>query len=328
MTPRIALFANRDNAQIAEIASAVTAHGGEPLVLDIQVGGANGNTMAMGTDGAWWNGTDLSEVRAIHIRCTAPRTLPALPPVRNAASDARYRWEFLQEQEFQAATYDFFEDRAAAGVLVINRLSGAYVDHNTKSQFYEKLREWGFPAPRSLGTNNPDAAARFIASVGGAIVKPAIGIGSTRLVRDGDLERLEELRDCPALFQERIEGNTIRVHIVGDTVVLALRIISDGGVDSRSGQQSFEYQALPEAEQHRIVQANRRLGLHYAAWDVIMTDEGRIHYLDCNPGPYVMWIGADNRGKVFGELAKYLVTFARTGSVEEASRVVTAVKPS
>ncbi len=327
MTTRIALFANRDNAQVAEIGEAVARQGAEPVKCDIQVGGANRVSAAFGDGEARWNGEDLSDVRAYHIRCTAPRTLPALPPVLNAGSHAEYRAGFIREQEFHAATYDFFEDRARAGALVVNRLTGAYVDHDSKSQLYERLRENGFPAPLSLATNDPDAARAFIDRVGEAIVKPSIGVGSTRVVTEADKDRLDELALCPALFQERAPGNTIRVHIVGDTVVLALKIHSDGGVDSRSGMQSFEYIKLPDEDAARIAACNRFLGLHYAAWDVIMSDEGDIKYLDCNPGPFVMWIGLEFRTAVFEELAKYMITFAETGSVEEASRGVSAWTP-
>ena len=30
---------------------------------------------------------------------------------------------------------------------------------------------------------------------------------------------------CPTLFQERIHGETLRIHIVGDSMVLALRLL-------------------------------------------------------------------------------------------------------
>ncbi len=324
MPHKVALFAAHDDAQIKEIADAVLQEGGRPLVLDIQAGGMRRNPLEISDTGGSWNGADFSDVRAMHIRGTAPRTLPALPPVLNAASHAGFRARFLEEQEFQAATYAFFESQVSQGKLVVNPLTGAYVDHNSKAQFYEKLRAGGYPVPRSLSTNSPDKARKFITDVGEAVVKPAIGVGSTRLVTEQDAERLDELRPCPALFQERIHGRTLRVHIVGDTVVLALRIITDGGVDSRSGEQYFEFIKLGREDETRICEANRMLGLHYAAWDVIEGNEGSIKYLDCNPGPYIMWIGPAFRGHVFRQLAAYLVSFAETGSLNRAARRVEA----
>jgi len=257
------------------------------------------------------------------IRCTAPRTLPVLPPVLNEVAYAEYRHGFLQEQALNAATYGFFEHLHATGRLVINRLTTAYVDHNSKGQFYEKLRAAGFRVPRSLSTSCPEAAAKFLDEVGEAVVKPAIGVGSTRSVGAEDRARLDELLLCPALFQHRVPGDTIRIHIVGDSVVLPLRILADG-VDSRTATQGFASVDLDPEEAAAIVRANRSLGLHYAAWDAILGPDGKLTYLDCNPGPFVMWLPAEHRRTVFSALARYMVGFARSNSLDEAARQVGA----
>jgi glutathione synthase/RimK-type ligase-like ATP-grasp enzyme len=201
---------------------------------------------------------------------------------------------------------------------VINRLTTAYLDHNSKSQFYEALGAAGFLTPRSLSTNDPEAARGFLDAVGEAVIKPMIGIGSTRLVTDEDRARLSELTRCPALFQERLLGPTLRIHVVGDSMVLALRILSEG-IDSRTGTKDFEEVRLEAAEAAAIVRANRFLGLHYAAWDAIEGEDGRLRYLDCNPGPFVMWLPEAARRAVFGSLARYLITFAETGDLAAAS---------
>ena len=325
MAVKIALFANKDSAQIAEIAEAVVEAGGVPAVLDIRLGGnasdSNQPDITLGPDQARWGGVDFSDIRAMHIRCTAPRTLPTLPPVLNPQTHAEYRAAFIKEQAFQAATYSFFEHQAARGKLVVNRLTTAYVDHNSKSQFYEKLRLAGFQTPRSLTTNDPDAAAQFLDHVGPAVIKPMIGIGSTRIVTAEDRARLDELTRCPALFQEQVMGSTLRIHVVGDSMVLALRIIAEG-VDSRTGTKDFEEIRLDPAEAQVMVAANRFLGLHYAAWDAIEGEDGRLRLLDCNPGPFVMWLPPAARRMVFGGLARYLVSFAETGSLDAAARAV------
>jgi len=319
MSVRIALFANHDSAQIAEIASQVAELGAEPVSLDIQIGRAGKPTLTIDPSRApRWGTADFTDIRAIHIRCTAPRTLPVLPPVLNDASYADYRHGYIQEQALNAATYGFFEHLHLTGRLVINRLTSAYVDHNSKAQFYGKLRAAGFSVPRTLSTSDPDEAARFLDEVGDAVVKPAIGVGSTRGVTIEDRARLDELLLCPALFQHRVPGSTIRIHIVGDRVVLPLRILADG-IDSRTATRGFESVTLDPEEEAAIVRANRSLGLHYAAWDAILGEDGRLTYLDCNPGPFVMWLPPEHRRTVFGALARYLVTFARTGLLEEAA---------
>lgn len=325
MTPKIALFAERGSRQLGEIAAAVEAEGGRPVVCDIQVGGAPDVDVSAGQDRLCWQGHSFADIRAVHIRCTAPRTLPALPPLLNAASQAEYRAGFLREQEYQAATYAFFTMLAAAGTLVVNPLTSAFVDHNAKGQLYEKLRAWGFRAPRSLTTNDPAVAAAFLDDVGEAVVKPAIGIGSTRLVTAADRLRLAEVAVAPVLLQQRIVGPVVRVHVVAGTMVLALKVLSDT-IDSRTAPQGFIPIALAEAEQDAIVRATAALGLHYAGWDAILDDAGCLHYLDCNPGPNLMWLQPAHRSAVLAQLARFLVAAAATGSRAAAAARVEACR--
>jgi len=318
MATRIALFANKGSRQLEEIAAAVAGEGACPVVFDLRIGGPakqehRAPAISLSADHAAWDGVDFADIKAMHVRCVTPRTLPTLPPVLNPVTHCDYRLQFLKEQAYQAATYAFFEHQAARGKLVVNPLTSAYIDHNSKAQLYHKLRAAGFHAPLSLSTNDPNEAAKFLDTVGEAVIKPAIGVGSTRLVGARERSRLDELVHCPTLFQQRIPGDTIRIHIVGDSMVLALRIIAEG-VDSRTGTKSFEAIKLPEPECAAIVRANRFLGLHYAAWDAILDTDGRLCYLDCNPGPYVGWLPEANRRFIFTQLARYLITFAECGT--------------
>jgi len=322
MKPSIALFADRDSQQIAAIAAAVDAAGGRPLVIDLRLGGNPGEstqpTASVSSADDQWDGIDFRQIRAMHIRGTTPRTLPTFPPVLNPVSYADYRTQFLTEQFFQASTYDFFEHQARLGKLVVNRLTTAYIDHNSKSQFYEKLRQAGLTVPRSVSTNCPYTAASFLDEIGEAVMKPAIGVGSTRVVSAEDRARLDELLLCPVLFQQRIIGTTIRIHVVGDHMVKAIYLINDQ-IDSRTHTKDFAAATLPPAAAAAAVRATRLLELHYAAWDGILADDGQLYLLDCNPGPYVMWLPEAFRQPVFAALARYLVTFAQSGSLAAAS---------
>jgi len=325
---KIALFADNDNRQILMLRDLLVEEGAEPLVFDLQLGGASGPKVALGAGHLFWEEVDFSDIAAVHVRCRVLNTPAAVPALMSAPSYSEVRSKFLREQEYQAVAFGFLEQLAAAGKLVVNKiLSGAYIDHDSKAQFYQKLRSWGFSAPQSMMTNDPNQALAFIQKVGQAVAKPSIGIGSTRMVTEADLERLEELRLCPVLIQEYFEGDTLRVHIVGDTVVLVLRILSSGDVDSRTLPKGFEYFKLPEAEERKIVQANRKLGLHFATWDVLATQDGRYVYLDCNPGSYLLWIGEEYARFVLRQLGIYLLGYARTGSIEEASGQVGAWLP-
>lgn len=317
---KIALFADKDNRQILLLRDLLLEEGAEPLVFDMQLGGPSVPKVTLGAGCLFWDGVDFSDIAAVHIRCRVLSTPAVVPAVMSAPSYSEVRSKYLREQEYQAVAFSFLEQLGAAGKLVVNKvLSGAYIDHDSKAQFYQKLRSWGFCAPQSMMTNDPERALAFIQEVGQAVAKPSIGIGSTRMVTETDLGRLEELRLCPVLMQEFFAGDTLRVHIVGDTVVLALRILSSGDVDSRTLPKGFEYFKLPDEEEQKIVRANRMLGLHFATWDVLTTQDGRYIYLDCNPGSFLMWIGEEYARFVLRQLGIYLLTYARTLSIPEAA---------
>ncbi|WP_320170662.1 ATP-grasp domain-containing protein [Maridesulfovibrio sp.] len=323
MQPKVALFSGKHCRQVDEISRFVREEGADPVVCRSGLGGENGEEVSLSSSRMSWGGVDFSEIKALHIRCISQNTSFSMPPVTNAVQYEEFRTSFMREQFFQGAAFGFFEEFARRGGLVVNSPFGAYVDHDTKAQLCSKLRENGFDAPRSIMTNSPDEAARFISLVGEAVCKPSIGVGSTRAVLPDDIRESSDLPLCPVLFQEYVRGKTLRVHVVGDSMVLALEIIAPD-VDSRTSTKGFERFIMPPEEKERIVQATRFLGLHYAAWDVMASADGRYVYLDCNPGPYVMWIGKENRALVFRQLARYLVGYARTGSVEEASALVKA----
>ncbi len=322
--PKIAIFSNSSNAQAKAVARAVERQGGEALAMDIRLGGDGHPLMSMGEDGLFWEGVDFSQVCAVHVVCKAFNTPVCAPPVLNDASFARLRADYFAEKEFQAASTSFFQFFAARGGLVINPVSGVYIDHDSKTGFYEKLRAWGFIVPCSLTTNDSAQALAFIRTHGEAVAKPAIGIGSTRLICEKDLELIDDVRLCPVLLQERIKGQTLRVHVVGDTVVCTVRVMGTG-LDSRTGKREVAPVALSEEQSEEIVRANRMLGLHYSAWDAIQEPGGRLVLLDCNPGPHILWIGLDLADKILEQLAIYMTTYGSTACLKTAASAVSPV---
>lgn len=323
---KIALF-SRGTAQINVLRDVLIEEGANPQVFTLPLGGEASAGVHFEKDKLVWDGVDFTAIDAIHIRGIAVNTPAAVPAVLNGISHAELRAKYFNEQAYLAATFSFLTHLADQGKLVVNLPTGAYIDHDTKAQFYQKLRAQGFAAPQTLMTNDPDAALAFIRTYQRVVVKPAMGIGSTRKISEADIERLQELRIAPVLLQEYLQGDTIRVHIVGDQVVLALRVLSDGQVDSRTSPKGFEYFSLPQDEQRKIVSANRALGLHYAAWDILATQDGCYVYLDCNPGPFILWIGEEYTRAVLRALAIYMITYAHTHSLEQASQAVQPWRP-
>ncbi len=315
----VALFGKVDDAQLLAARDAVLAEGGRPLLLSLRTGAPGGAGFAAGRR-LLWDGTDVTRVRSAYVRALAPNTLPALPPLMNAAMHAEWRARYLREQQTRAGVDAFFAEWVERGACIANPPS-CYAHHDTKPQFYERLRAEGFRVPETVTTNDPDRVRAFLATHGQAVVKPAIGVGSTRLLHRSDRPRLEEVRHAPVMLQARVKGPTLRLHVVADTLVLALRVLGDA-VDSRTETKGFEPATVPDAEAEAVVRATRHLGMRFAAWDAIRDRRGRLWLLDANPGPFLMWIGEANVRTVFTGLARYLVAYARTRDEVRASRAV------
>lgn len=322
---KIALFANAASKQLEEIGRSIKQKGQEPIFFDIQLGMGK-NIYHCSFEKNSWNGIDFSDIQAVHIRCSSPRVLPTLPAVINEQKQAQYKADFIKEQQFNSSTVSFFNSLVNKDKLVVNPLqASAYLDHESKSQLYLKLKSFGLSAPDTITTNFEKKAYEFIEKHEDVVIKPSIGVGSTRQITKGDKARLKDLCYSPVMFQEKKQGDTIRVHVVGEKIVLALRIISGENVDSRTDAKGFEYIKLEDAQEKQIIKASKLLKVHYCAWDVLLTKQGEIFLLDCNPGPYVMWIGEKNRKEVFNQLANMLIEYSKTNDLQKAYDIVEPV---
>ncbi|HET8674528.1 MAG TPA: alpha-L-glutamate ligase, partial [Blastocatellia bacterium] len=92
---------------------------------------------------------------------------------------------------------------------------------------WEVARAVGLRLPRTLVTNQPEAARAFIREVGvgrtifKAFLASLEAWRETRLVEQGDVEKLDLVRYAPVIFQEYIEGVDLRVTVVGDRMFAA-----------------------------------------------------------------------------------------------------------
>jgi hypothetical protein len=152
----------------------------------------------------------------------------------------------------------------------------------------------GLKIPRTLITNDPDAARRFIAEQGSdrTVYKTFLASEQhwreTRIVRPAELHLLDHVRLAPVIFQEYVPGVAdIRVTVVGPKLFAAAITPAPGGyqVDYRMDLEGarFEATTLPPATEERIGSLMGRLGLVYGAVDLRRTPEGEHVFLEVNP---------------------------------------------
>jgi glutathione synthase/RimK-type ligase-like ATP-grasp enzyme len=158
------------------------------------------------------------------------------------------------------------------------------------------LRRLGARVPRTLISNDPQRIRDFHAcqcAAGRAVIfKPLLGGAITRALEGGVLQQLDRVREAPVIFQERIDGDDIRVVVVGGVIVSAVAIrtprqhldFRDDPVYS-SGGASYEPVRLPPAVQAQCLAATVSCGLRFAGLDLKRTAAGEWVFLELNSSP-------------------------------------------
>ncbi len=181
----------------------------------------------------------------------------------------------------------------------------------------EMARRLGLPVPRTLVTNDPVLADRFVRSCRpGAIVKSLASTvegGYTHRVGRGDGALASRLRIGPAILQERVDGLDLRVTIVGREVFAM-------SLDARAGNRDdvrLEWDkvaatarpaALPPALSRRLLALLRALGLRYGAVDLRRRPSGGYAFLEVNPGGQWMHAEAATGHPIGRTLARLLAS--------------------
>lgn len=172
--------------------------------------------------------------------------------------------------------------------LVVNR-PGAGSSNGSKPHQTSLLQSYGFKVPRSLTTNCPAAAIAFIESCAhGAIYKSNSGIRSiVEAADDLDSTRLRLLPACPVLFQERIRGANIRVHVLRDRCYcLSIRSSLIDYRYDESGTIAERVIKLPRHVEQLCIDATNRQGLAFSGIDLLHSDDDNEFYaLEVNPMP-------------------------------------------
>jgi glutathione synthase/RimK-type ligase-like ATP-grasp enzyme len=167
--------------------------------------------------------------------------------------------------------------------------------------------ELGFPVPRTLVTNDPEAARRFVDSCGGdAVVKAFRGVigplTDPRVVFTSRVvpERFTDLplvRNAPCLFQERVPNDgDVRVTAVGRTL-FAVDIGFDPqdvtDADWRKVERpdtTYRPLELPASVERGCHALMDHFGLAAGTIDLIRRPDGQYVFLEINPQANWLWL--------------------------------------
>ena len=185
---------------------------------------------------------------------------------------------------------------------------------NGKVSQLDVARKRGLSIPRTLATNDPEAARDFLRSCPeGAIYKPFVpptriedGPGGEQRVQtifttklDADsLAKVEGVRFAPCLFQEYVAKKLeLRVTVMGNKVFateIHSQVSEKSAIDFRAhydlANTPYFTHELPRDLVEKLLHVHRDLGLVFGAYDFILTPEGKYVFLEVNQQGQFLWL--------------------------------------
>jgi hypothetical protein len=203
--------------------------------------------------------------------------------------------------------------------LIVNRPCAGSENHN-KFLHLESLRAFGFRAPEQAILGEPRIAAQVLRPDETWVSKGCSAFKTSAAIYGDNLELLvDRLRTCPSLFQERIVGNDVRVHVVGEEVY-AVTIecetldyrFPDSGTRPR-----FSPADVPGILKLRCIEFARKNRLLFAGFDFkVCGRTGEWFVLEVNPMPGYDMFDRHLNGKLSSALAELLCAAGLRGANE------------
>lgn len=265
MTAHIGILSSQRGYHVLALEAAVRAKGCEPLFFNItRLAGRIRGAPAVEARGA-----DIGACRAVIVR-----TIPA-----GSLEQIIFRMDVLHRLE-------------NLGVRVINSASAI---ERTVDKYYTSflLADAGIPTPRSLVTEDFDAALEACRTMGDVILKPLFGSEGKGMVRVGDEEtayrvlRAWELNRNIYYIQEYLPHfqEDIRAFVVGGRVEAAMLRRGTGWKTNFSQGAEVRPVELSARMAELALEASRLLGLDYAGVDLMRAEDGETYVLEINSIP-------------------------------------------
>jgi len=241
----------------------------------------------------------LSDLAGLYLRPSDERRLRSGDA---AALQAALAW-----------TQAWTEIAELAPLRVANRLS-VMASNSSKPLQSQCLAAAGFAIPPMLMSNEPEAILAFEAEQGALVYKSASGVRSIVQPLDANARaRLQAVREAPTLFQKRLSGTNVRVHVVGyevfateiDSEAIDYRYaaLNDLGTELRATR-------LPPDLEAMCRRAACQLALPFTGLDLMLEDDGLVYCFEANPSPGYSYYQNATGQDIAGALARHLAGLA------------------
>ncbi len=270
---RVGIFGSDDDPQCRAIAKALGVLGADNILLrddaldqGLPISVIDGRVV--------YRGHDLEDVRSFYLRSIPAPFAPAMEQDGELVlyDDWFERYMHLRERaSFYVAWLLMLQQR---GCRLVNGPHAASVLQYKPYQLHV-LRSLGAQVPRTLISNDPKAVRAFHTEVKDVIFKPLMGGAITRQLDAEALEDLPRVASSPVIFQERIDGEDLRIMIVDGEVISSVAIVTpQQHLDFRAdptysgGAAGYREVELPKAVKKFCQKAARECGLLFAGIDI------------------------------------------------------------
>jgi glutathione synthase/RimK-type ligase-like ATP-grasp enzyme len=185
-----------------------------------------------------------------------------------------------------------------------------------KLQQLQLAKTLGFNVPKTLATNNPEAVLNFISTVDCISTKSLdepnfqtdkfiYPLFNKKLTSNFIKENIENIKNCPTLFQQYIDKKSdIRVVVIGSKL-FAFEIYSQDNPlsveDFRGVTPSMlkhELIELPNDLRKKIFEYLQRQGLVYSSLDFVLSKDNQFYFIENNPNGQWLWLELNTGTKI------------------------------
>lgn len=247
---------------------------------------------------------DLSAANGVYTRLGRHDTLP------------EYKRGTTEERARIVAWHALLNDwMETTSLPVLNRIKAC---NSNMSKPYQAriIATCGLEVPKTLITNDPEAALAFKARHGKVIFKSISAHRSiVRELAGPHMTRLEQIRYLPVQFQECVEGTDFRVHIIGKAI-FATRIDSSAQdyryASEDEAETSFVPTKIPPHIEAACLRLSDKLELPLCGIDLRKTPEGGYVCFEVNPSPAYSCYEEQTSQPISDAIAQWLETGSAT----------------
>lgn len=304
---KFGIFGSKYDAQCQALCTILEKKGAKAITLESQ--GLN-----EGQDTSDYNDKSLEDVKCWYLRYIMSPLPPAFEMGDQYYLYSDWFTEYMRRRERHGFQLAWLLGLSLSGIPAVNSPEHGSVIQLKPFQL-QAARSVGLEIPKTLISNNPEKVRAFIEEVGKVVYKPTMGGSLCQKVDQEALSNLHLIAASPVIFQNQVEGVSVRLTIIGDELVSAVSIPSttcDYRQDPQyaDGKQVYEQISVPDELIKQCLKLMRSCGLVFSGIDFIRQKDGSFVFLEANSSPIYLDIEQKTSTPITAKLAEYMFTIA------------------